>query len=83
MIDVMYVYDCFQCGKRLEDQVEQNEIIDTENDEVYHILVCSTCYDEVFPRMIDGKHAMETVDHDRFMWYQRESIGGRQDGDND
>jgi hypothetical protein len=33
--------------------------------------------------MIDGKHAMETVDHDRFMWFQQESIGGRCDGDSE
>lgn len=79
MIDVMYVYDCPKCGKRLSDQVSEQESIDIVNDEVYRILCCNTCYREVRPRMTNGIHEMETVDHDRFMWFAQYDIGGKQD----
>jgi DNA-directed RNA polymerase subunit RPC12/RpoP len=79
MIDAMFVYDCPNCGKRLSDQVQQTESIDTEADEVYTLLVCCTCYREVRPHMENGVHLMESVDHDRFMWFAQYDVGGNEE----
>lgn len=68
MIDLLGVYECPNCGEILSDQVDYIEHIDTDNDEVYGAWQCSRCTCSVSPKMENGEHALQQVDHERWLW---------------
>ncbi len=69
MIDLFAVYICQHCGEVLEDKVENVENIDTDNDDVWTVKLCS-CGRDVKPKLSNGFQCFETVDHERWLWRQ-------------
>lgn len=61
MYNVLNVYDCPQCGKRLSDEVEQRE--DFGNDEHYEWVACDKCGSEVKPRVSCDIKTKQEINH--------------------
>lgn len=70
MIDLLSVFVCPKCGDVLSDKVQDIEIIDCVNDDVFKVSVCSKCTSEVrLKRAEDGSIPVyEKVDHERWLW---------------
>lgn len=76
----MYVWDCPNCGERLDDQIDYNvELIDCANDRVEHFNLCKTCHREVTQRMSTGSDGkpipvMHQVDDERMEAFASEGF---------
>jgi predicted RNA-binding Zn-ribbon protein involved in translation (DUF1610 family) len=74
MIDQLAIYLCPNCGEILEDEKTRATVIDTVNDKVFPIEICTRCNLEVRPKLsetADGKKipCFESVDHERWLFY--------------
>ena len=61
--------------------VENAEIIDTVNDEVYPIVLCGKCHTEVRPLVHDSRPVYHALSHEDMFWemYSDEENDGNDD----
>jgi hypothetical protein len=60
------IFICPQHGETWH--VESIEIIDTINDEVYPVMVCSLCGNEVRPLIVEGAQACHALTDEEMFW---------------
>jgi hypothetical protein len=72
MYNLLNVYECPNCGEVLSDEVNFYEDVDTENDEVYPVRLCSKCNREVKEKTVEheGRRlpVLREVDDERARW---------------
>jgi DNA-directed RNA polymerase subunit RPC12/RpoP len=72
------LYHCSNCGRVWH--VDQTEVIDTDNDEVYPVAFCSKCGREVFAIFHDGKPALHALTEEEMEADLYDDSDGADDG---
>ncbi len=64
------IYICPKCGETWH--VEQAEVFDTDQDEIYQFMVCQKCGSEVKPLLHDGHQVVHPLT-DEEMFFEMQS----------
>lgn len=74
MYNLLNIYDCPNCGKRLSDEVTHGQSIDCDRDKVHDYMACQKCGAQVTIRATKSDktgqiiYHYEQVDDERALW---------------